>query len=325
MQYRRLGKTGFEVSEIGLGTWHIGGRWKDPFSNANAELILNRAIDAGVNFIATADFYAGGASEAAVGRVARARSERIFVATKCGSQIPSHVNVGYAVERLRGAVETSLKNTGLDALDLFQLDSPPAEVYSWPEIFELFDKLKQEGKVLNLGVCVEKTEDALKAIEYPNVATVQIIFNLFRQRPADLFFELANARDVGVIARVPLARGLLADVYSHTTQSGPEDHPSSNHPGLAFDKFTGLDYATGLAVMEELKRVFPHNTPLAQWALRWTLMFTTVSCVIPGASRPDLLDANLAAASIRSLTPDEMDGVYAIYEKYIGPSVDRLF
>jgi aryl-alcohol dehydrogenase-like predicted oxidoreductase len=325
MQYRRLGKTGFEVSEIGLGAWHIGGRWKEQFSDANAESILNRAIDAGVNFIATADFYADGASEAAVGRVVRARSERVFVATKCGRRVPPGLNTDDMVKSLRGHVEGSLKNTGLDALDLIQLDSPPAEVYSRPEVFELFDKLKQEGKILNLGVCVEKAEDALKAIEYPNVAAVQVIFNLFRQHPADLFFELANTRDVGVIARVPLARGLLSNAYSNVAQSDPGDHQSSNCPNLAFDKFTGLDYATGLAVMEELKRVFPHNIPLAQWALRWTLMFTTVSCVIPGASSLNLLDANLAAASMRSLTPDEMDGVYAIYEKYIKSSVDRLF
>ncbi len=328
MQKRRLGKTGFEISEIALGTWQVGGRWGDAFSDANAEAILNRAIDAGINFIDTADVYSAGASEAAVGRVVRARRERIFVATKCGRQIAPHVNAGYTVERLRGFVEASLKNTGLEALDLIQLHCPPTEVYYRPEIFALFDKLKEEGKILNLGVSVEKVEEALKAIEYPNVATVQIIFNMFRHRPAALFFEQAALRDVGVIVRVPLASGLLSGKFARDTRFGPEDHRTFNRDGAAFDKgetFSGVDYETGLAAVEELKRVFPHEATLAQWALRWALMFREVGCVIPGASRPEQLEANLAAADLRTLTHAEMDAVRGIYDKFVKPSVHHLW
>jgi aryl-alcohol dehydrogenase-like predicted oxidoreductase len=328
MQKRRVGKTGFEISEVALGTWQVGGRWGDAFSDANAEAIVNRAIDSGINFIDTADVYSAGASEAAVGRVVRSRSERVYVATKCGRQISPHVNAGYTVERLRGFVEASLKNTGLDALDLIQLHCPPTEVYYRPEIFELFDKLKQEGKILNLGVSVEKVEEALKAIEYPNVTTVQIIFNMFRHRPAGLFFEQAAKRDIGVIVRVPLASGLLSGKFGRDTTFGAEDHRTFNRDGAAFDKgetFSGVDYETGLAAVEELKRVFPNDTSLAHWALRWVLMFPEVSCVIPGASKPEQLQSNLAAADLRPLTASEMDAVRGIYEKYIQPSVHHLW
>lgn len=189
MNYRRLGKTGINVSEISLGTWQVGGKWGSGFNDTLAENIINEAIDAGVNFIDTADVYEAGASEAAVGRVVKSRSEEVFVATKCGRQINPHVNEGYTVEVLRKYVEDSLKNTGLDCLDLIQLHCPPTEVFYRPEIFELFDRLKDEGKIKNLGVSVEKVEEGLKAIEYPNVNTVQIIFNMFRQRPSELFFE----------------------------------------------------------------------------------------------------------------------------------------
>ncbi|WP_374512482.1 aldo/keto reductase [Niveibacterium sp.] len=328
MQQRRLGKTGFEVSEIALGTWQVGGRWGDVFSDANAETILNRAIDAGINFIDTADVYSAGMSEAAVGRVVRARRERVFVATKCGRQVSPHVNAGYTVERLRGFVETSLKNTGLEALDLIQLHCPPTEVFYRPEIFGLFDDLKREGKILNLGVSVEKVEEALKAIEYPNVTTVQIIFNMFRHRPAGLFFEQAAKRDIGVIVRVPLASGLLSGKFGRDTTFGAEDHRHFNRDGAAFDKgetFSGVPYELGLQAVEELKRVFPDHTPLALWALRWVLMFPQVSTVIPGASRPDQLDANLAVEGLRALTDAEMAAVRDIYERLIKPSVHHLW
>ena len=189
MEKRKLGKTGFEISEISLGTWQVGGKWGSGFDDALAETILEKAIDEGVNFIDTADVYENRASEAAVGRVIKRHKKRIYVATKCGRFISPHVNEGYTPEVLRGYVEHSLKNTGLETLDLIQLHCPPTAVYYRPEIFELFDRLKEEGKILNLGVSVEKVEEALKAIEYPNVTTVQIIFNMFRQRPAELFFK----------------------------------------------------------------------------------------------------------------------------------------
>jgi aryl-alcohol dehydrogenase-like predicted oxidoreductase len=332
MEYRTLGKTGFEVSAISLGTWQVGGRWGEPFDDHLAEHILEAAIGRGVNFIDTADVYSDRASEKAVGRVIRrmkARSGvRVFVATKCGRFISPHVNAGYTVQALRGYVETSLQNSGLEALDLIQLHCPPTEVYYRPEIFGLFEKLKDEGKILNLGVSVEKVEEALKAIEFANVTTVQIIFNMFRHRPAELFFREARARNIGIIVRVPLASGLLTGTYSKATQFGARDHRAFNRDGAAFDKgetFSGVDYERGLAAVEALKSLFPVEPGLAAWALRWVLMFPQVSTVIPGASRVEQLDANIAASTLRPLTQKEMDGVTGIYERYIKPSVHHLW
>jgi aryl-alcohol dehydrogenase-like predicted oxidoreductase len=249
MKYRTLGKTGFEVSEVSLGTWQVGGRWGEPFSDENAEEIINRAIDLGVNFIDTADVYGGTRSEAAVARVVKARSERVYVATKCGRRISPHVNEGYTVEALAGFVDDSLKNMGVETIDLIQLHCPPMEVYYRPEIFALFDRLKQAGKIRNLGVSVEKVEEAIKAIEYPNVTTVQIIFNMFRHRPSELFFSLAKQRSIGVIVRVPLASGLLSGKMTGQTTFGPDDHRTFNRDGASFDKgetFSGVDFETGL-------------------------------------------------------------------------------
>jgi aryl-alcohol dehydrogenase-like predicted oxidoreductase len=332
MMYRRLGKTGWEVSAVSLGTWQVGGRWGEPFDDALAERILEAAIERGVNFIDTADVYSNHASEAAVGRIVRRtksrHGERVYVATKCGRFIAPHVAAGYTPAALRGFVEASLRNSGLEALDLIQLHCPPTEVYYRPEIFALFDQLKAEGKIHNLGVSVERVEEALKAIEYPNVATVQIIFNAFRLRPAALLFREVRARDVGIIARVPLASGLLSGHFSRQTQFGPGDHRTFNRDGAAFDKgetFSGVPYEQGLAAVDGLKGVFPREPALAQWALRWILMFPEVSTTIPGASRVEQLVGNLAAADLRALTPAEMEGVAAVYDRYIKPAVHQLW
>jgi len=324
MKYRKLGKTNLEVSEISLGTWQVGGKWGEPFSHENAEKILNAALDAGVNFIDTADVYGDGESEKAVGRVVRARSERVYVATKCGRRLNPHVNEAYKPEVLRKFVEDSLANMGLEALDLIQLHCPPTEVYYRPEIFELFDRLKEEGKILNMGVSVEKVEEALKAIEFPNVTTVQIIFNMFRQRPAELFFREAKRRDIGIIVRVPLASGLLTGKFRPETHFAPDDHRNFNRNGEAFDKgetFAGLDYNTGLEAVEELKKLFPGQENLAPVALRWILMFDAVSCIIPGASKPSQLSSNLQAVAVPALTPEQLEGVQAIYEARMKPLV----
>jgi len=332
MEYRKLGKTGFEVSAISLGTWQVGGRWGEPFNDATAEAIIEAAIERGVNFIDTADVYSDRASEAAVGRVVRRmksrHGDRVRVATKCGRFINPHVNEGYTVEALRGYVETSLKNSGLEALDLIQLHCPPTQVYYRPEVFELFDKLKAEGKILNLGVSVEKVEEAIKAIEFPNVTSVQIIFNMFRMRPAERFFAEAKARDVGIIVRVPLASGLLTGTYSKSTSFGEGDHRTFNRQGAAFDKgetFSGVDYEQGLAAVEELKKLFPGEPGLAAWALRWVLMFPEVSTVIPGASRVQQLESNIAASELRALTQGELERVDIIYKQYIKPAVHQLW
>ncbi|MFP3959223.1 MAG: aldo/keto reductase [Spirochaetaceae bacterium] len=320
MNYRRLGKTDFEVSEVSLGTWQVGGGWGGEFDDATAEEIINTAIDRGVNFLDTADVYDAGASEAAVGRVARSRSERIYVATKCGRRISPHVSDGYTPEAMRGFVEESLQNTGLETLDLIQLHCPPTEVYYRPEIFEVFDRMKQEGKIRKLGVSVEKVEEGLKAIEYPNVATVQIIFNMFRHRPAEFFFEQARRRDVGIIVRVPLASGLLTGKLSRSSTFDEGDHRYFNRDGTAFDKgetFAGVPYEVGVDASEALKMRLEDDRPLPLLALRWILMHEEIGTVIPGASRPSQVEQNVEASRTTDLTGEQLAAVNDVYERYI--------
>ncbi|HPR33016.1 MAG TPA: aldo/keto reductase [Prolixibacteraceae bacterium] len=329
MKYRTLGRTGFEISEISLGTWQVGGRWGSPFDFKNAEKILNNAVDLGINFIDTADVYGdgNGESEHAVGKLLRSRSEQIYVATKCGRRFNPHTNQAYTPKALRGFVEDSLKNMQIDTIDLIQLHCPPTEVYYRPEIFAEFDKLIDEGKIRNLGVSVEKVEEALKAIEYDNVDTVQIIFNMFRQRPSELFFEQAKKRDIGIIVRVPLASGLLSGKYTKNTTFLPGDHRTFNRNGEAFDKgetFSGIDYATGLAAVEELKNAFP-GEDLASMALRWILSFDAVSCIIPGASNEKQLQDNTAAAGSEPLLQEQMEAVKRIYDGQIKKWVHHLW
>lgn len=326
MNYRKLGKTGIEVSEIALGTWQVGGKWGSGFNDKNAESILNKAIDAGINFIDTADVYENGMSEAAVGKVIRSRSEKVYIATKCGRQINPHIDKGYTVKKLREFVENSLKNTGLERLDLIQLHCPPTDTYYRPEIFGLFDDLKQEGKIANLGVSVEKVEEGIKAMQYANVTTVQIIFNLFRQRPAELFFEEAGKNNIGVIVRVPLASGLLTGKFDKNTSFDKEDHRNFNRDGEAFDKgetFAGVDFETGLKAVNELKTLFPETENLAPVALQWILSHPEVSTVIPGASKEEHLFSNLSALKEPALSKDRIEKMNAVYKKYIKPEVHQ--
>ena len=328
MQYRKLGKTNINVSAISLGTWQVGGKWGDDFSDANADTILNKAVDAGINFIDTVDVYSNGDSEKAVGRLVRSRKEKIYVATKCGRQLSPHITEAYQPAALRKFVEASLINMGLETIDLIQLHCPPSAVYYHPEIFELFEQLKQEGKIQHLGVSVEKVEEALKAIEYDNVTTVQIIFNMFRQRPAELFFSEAKKKNIGIIVRVPLASGLLTGKFSSVTQFTPGDHRTFNRAGEAFDKgetFSGIDYETGLKAVEELKKIFPHNDNLAALALKWILQFDAVSCVIPGASNPEQVESNISALEVADLSAAQIQVVQDVYEKYIKKAVHQLW
>ena len=328
MNYRKLGKTSFEISEISLGTWQVGGKWGDDFNHETADKILNTAVDSGINFIDTADVYGNGESEKAVGRFVKSRSERIYVATKCGRQLNPHTSEAYQPAILRKFVENSLKNMGLETLDLIQLHCPPTEVYYRPEIFELFDRLKDEGKVLNLGISVEKVEEALKGIEYQNVTSVQIIFNVFRQRPAELFFEQAQKKNVGIIVRVPLASGLLTGKFSSNSTFTEGDHRNFNRNGEKFDKgetFSGIDYETGLKAVEELKTIFAHDNNLASMALRWILQHEAVSTIIPGASKPEQISANVEALKYSDLSEEQLFNVNEIYDKYIKKTVHQLW
>lgn len=328
MNYRKLGKTDFEISEIALGTWQVGGKWGSAFNDKSADELLNTAIDKGVNFIDTADVYENGLSETAVGRVIRSRSERIYVATKCGRHINPHVNEGYQPKVLQKYVEDSLKRLQLDTIDLIQLHCPPTEVFYRPEIFELFDKLKQEGKIQNLGVSVEKVEEGLKAIEFPNVTSVQIIFNLFRQRPSELFFKEAKKKDVGIITRVPLASGLLTGKFSEKSIFDSKDHRFFNREGAAFDKgetFSGINYELGLIAVNKLKELFPEVQNLVPIALQWILSFPEVSCIIPGASTENHVLSNLSTLDLPALTPEKIAAMNAIYEQYIKKEVHHLW
>lgn len=327
MNYRTLGKTGFSISEISLGTWQLGGKWGDPFDHGSAAKIVHEAIDQGINFIDTADVYNGGLSEKVIGEVLKERSEEVLVATKCGRQLQPHTNEAYQPEALRGFVEASLKNLQVEALDLIQLHCPPTEVYYRPEIFELFDRLKEEGKVRNLGVSVEKIEEALKAIEFENVTTVQIIFNMFRHRPTELFFEQARKNNVGIIARVPLASGLLTGKFGANTNFGKDDHRHFNRNGEMFDKgetFSGVDYETGLKAVEQLKEIFP-SEDLAKAALKWILMFDEISCVIPGASNASQQAKNLSALDFPDITSSQKAAIDQIYQTHIKPLVHHLW
>jgi aryl-alcohol dehydrogenase-like predicted oxidoreductase len=328
MKYRKLGKTGFEVSEISLGTWQVGGKWGETFDDNTADTILNTAMDHGVNFIDTADVYGGGQSEQAVGRIVKQRPETLYVATKCGRQIQPHTNEGYQPEVLQKFVEDSLRNMQLETLDLIQLHCPPTEIYDRPEIFELFVKLKEQGKIKNMGVSVEKVEEALKAIEYDNVTTVQIIFNMFRLKPAEEFFARAVEQNVGIIVRVPLASGLLTGKFDKNTSFNKGDHRNFNRQGEAFDKgetFSGVPYDVGVEAAERLKKVFPNTENLAPFALKWILQFNEVSCIIPGASKTDQVYSNVSASELPDLTPDQMREVKQIYDEMIRPHVHHLW
>ncbi len=326
MNFRRFGKTNQNISEIGLGTWQVGGKWGSSFDHKLADNILNTAADSGINFIDTADVYSAGESEKAIGNFLKTRSEKFFVATKCGRQINPHTSEGYTPAVLRKYVEDSLKRLQLETLDLVQLHCPPTQVFYRPEIFGLFKDLKAEGKVQNLGISVEKIEEALKGIEFDNVVSVQIIFNMLRQRPAELFFEQAKKKDVGVIVRVPLASGLLTGKYSKDTSFEVGDHRFFNRNGEMFDKgetFSGIDYNTGLEAVAELKELFSGQLNLAEIALRWILMFENVSTVIPGASRPEQVIENLKCSQQPALSDLQINKVKEIYLKYFKNTIHQ--
>lgn len=323
MKYRELGHTGWKVSEVSFGAWAIGGAWGQVDDNESIAA-LHKAIDLGVNFIDTADVYGDGRSEQLIAKVLKERSEEVHVATKAGRRLNPHVADGYNAENLTRFIERSLKMLDTDCLDLVQLHCPPTEVFYRPEVFGALDDLVAAGKIRYYGVSVEKVEEALKAIEYPNVQTVQIIFNMFRLRPSELFFQEAQRRHVGILARVPLASGLLTGKMTSQTTFAADDHRRFNRYGQSFDRgetFSGVDYDAGLGAVEELKKLVPAGATMAQFALRWILMFDAVSCVIPGAKRPSQAEDNVRAADLPPLSPETMQKVRAIYDQFIHEQV----
>lgn len=324
MQSRRLGKTGYDVSEIGFGAWAIGGGWGET-NDAESLAAMHAAVDSGVTSFDTADVYGDGHSEKLIGQLLREQDESLIVATKFGRRAPVEV-AQYTYENLRGWLERSRENLGTETIDLVQLHCPPWDAYYTPSVFEACERLVDDGLVRAYGVSVEKVEEALKAIEYPSVATVQIIFNIFRQRPAELLFEQARRRDVGLIIRVPLASGLLTGKFSTDTHFAPDDHRAFNRHGELFDvgeTFAGVDYATGVEAAAELKALLPPGVTLAQFALRWILDHEAVTTVIAGAKTSAQVRENTAAASLPPLSETTREAVAQLYRDTIAPLVHQ--
>lgn len=327
MQYRELGRTGWKVSTISFGAWAIGGTWGS-VQDEESLAALHRALDLGVNFFDTADVYGDRRSEQLLARLRKERSEPFYVATKAGRGRSPHTVSNYTREHLTAFVERSLKNLEVDALDLLQLHCPPTQVYYMPEVFDTLDDLVKAGKLRNYGVSVEKVEEALKAIEYPGVKTVQIIFNMFRQRPAELFFSEAQRRNVGILARLPLSSGMLTGKLTRNSTFESNDHRQGNRKGEWFDRgetFSGVEYETGLQAVDELRAVLPEGMTLTQMALRWILMFPAVTCAIPGAKRPSQVEENVSAADLGPLPDETMGKVREIYDRLIRPQVHHYW
>ena len=327
MEYRDFGRTGWKVSTISFGAWAIGGTW-GPVDDKESLAALHKALDMGVNLFDTADVYGDGRSEKLLANLRHERSEPFYIITKAGRRLDPHNAAGYNRENLTRFVERSLKNLQTEALDLVQLHCPPTEVYYNPEVFAVMDDLIKQGKIRYYGVSVEKVEEAIKAIDFPNVQSVQIIFNIFRQRPSEVFFPLAKERKVGILARVPLASGLLTGKLKRDSAFDKDDHRAFNRQGESFDKgetFSGVEYETGLAAVEALRQFVPEGMTLTQFALRWILMFDAVSCAIPGAKTPKQAEENIHAAAFPPLPVETMQKMREVYNTYIRNPVHYLW
>ena len=327
MQYRELGRTGFNVSAVSFGAWAIGGTW-GPTDDGDSLKALHRALDLGVNLFDTADVYGDGHSEQLLARLKRERGPIFHVATKVGRRANPHAAAAYNRENLTAFVERSARNLELETLDLVQLHCPPSDVYYMPEVFGVLGELKQAGKLKHYGVSVERVEEALKAIEYPEIQSVQLVFNIFRQRPSERFFSEAQRRKVGILARLPLSSGLLGGKMKKGQSFAKDDHRAFNRTGAAFDRgetFSGFDFDAGLDVVEELRALVPSNMSLAQLALRWIDMHDAVTCSIPGARRPEQVTENVAALDFPPLSDGVMRRVREIYEARVRPSVHQLW
>lgn len=323
MNYRPLGRTGWKISDVSFGAWAIGGFWGN-VSDTDSLAALNQAIDDGVNFIDTADVYGDGRSERLIAQLKKSRKEEIIVATKAGRRLPQQTVEGYSRQNLTGWIEDSLRNLSTETLDLLQLHCPPTELYDHSEVFGILDDLVKAGKIRYYGVSVEKIDEALKAIEFPNVQSVQIIFNCFRQRPSEVFFPVAKQKQVGILARVPLASGLLTGKLRKDSKFAADDHRTFNRHGEMFDvgeTFSGVDYETGLQSIEEIRALVPPGVSMSQFALRWILMFDAVTCAIPGGKRPDQVADNCRASALPPLTSEAMTSIRRIYDQKIRPLV----
>lgn len=315
------------VSVVSFGAWPIGSDWGH-VDDKESLAVLNRAIDLGVNFIDTADVYGDGRSEKLIGRLLKERKEEIFVATKAGQRLDPHTAEGYNLKNLEAFVDRSLKFLDIDSLDLLQLHCPPTPVYSRPEVFKALDHIKSKGKIRNYGVSVEKVSEGLKSIEYSDVQSVQIIFNMFRLKPVEEFFPKAMERKVGILARVPLASGLLTGKITTQSKFPSDDHRNYNLHGESFDRgetFSGVDLDRGVAAVDELKQLVPPGMNLTQMALRWIWMFDAITCAIPGAKHIEQVEENARAGSLPPLDSKTMTGIQSVYEKWVRPQVHASY
>ncbi|MDL2407270.1 aldo/keto reductase [Rhizobium calliandrae] len=326
MKHHAFGRTSFIVTDVGFGAWQIGGAWGD-VSEADGRAALNAALDSGMTFIDTADVYGDGRSEKIIADVLKARGgTRPMVATKAGRRLNPHVADGYNKANLEGFIDRSLKNLGVESLDLVQLHCPPTEVFYRPEVFAGLDELQKAGKIKGYGVSVSTVEEGLKAIEYPDVLSIQIIYNIFRQRPDHLFFKEAKRRNVAVVVRVPLASGLLSGKITRDTKFASDDHRNFNRHGEAFDvgeTFAGVPFDVGLQAVEEVRKLVPSGTSMAAFALRWILMSEAATVVIPGARNAEQAKANAAAADLAPLSAEVMSATREIYKRLIAPHVHQ--
>jgi aryl-alcohol dehydrogenase-like predicted oxidoreductase len=319
MEYRTLGRTGWNVSAISFGTWAIGSAW-GTVQDKDSLAALHRALDLGVNFFDTADVYGDGRSERLLAQLKHVRKETFFIATKAGRRLDPHTAGGYNKKNLTAFIERSLRNLNTDTIDMLQLHCPPTEVYYMPEIFGILDELVQRGKLRFYGVSVEKVEEALKALEYPNVQSVQIIYNIFRQRPAELFFAEAQKRNVGILARLPLSSGMLTGKLSKQSSFEKDDHRFFNRHGEAFDRgetFSGVDYDLALDVIDQLRPLVPAGMTLTQFALKWILMNPAVTCAIPGAKNPKQAEENINSVDMPALPDSVLKKIKEIYERRV--------
>jgi len=317
MEKRRLGKTGWDASVVGFGAWAIGADWGEVGDDTSREA-LRAAAESGVNFFDTADVYGDGRSERLVAELRKELGDSIFIATKAGRRAPEQRLEYYTPENLIAWTNRSRENLQMETLDLVQLHCPPTDVFYHPEVFAALDDLVASRAIAHYGVSVERVEEGLKAIEFPGVQSVQIIYNAFRQRPAELFLGEAARRRVGVLARLPLSSGMLAGKMTRATAFAADDHRAFNREGAAFDRgetFSGIDFETGLAAVEELRALVPAGVSMASFALRWILMNPAVTCVIPGAKRPEQVEDNARAAALPALDAATMAAVQAIYDR----------
>jgi len=325
MKYRELGKTGWKVSEVSFGAWAIGGSWGQVEDEESLKA-MHKAVDIGVNFFDTADVYGDGRSERLLRQLRSERSETIYVASKAGRRLDPHETAGYTAKNLEGFVERSLQNLGTEAIDLLQLHCPPTDVYYVPEVFEALEEMVKVGKLRYYGASVARAEEALKAMEYPNLQSIQIIFNIFRQRPAELVLKEAHRRNVGILARVPLSSGMLTGKMKADSKFQQDDHREFNRDGAAFDKgetFSGVPYAVGLEVVEEIRPLVPTGMTIGQFALKWILAFEGVTCAIPGAKTVEQAEQNFSVSDLPDLDAAAMARLEALYRGRIAPFVHQ--